>query len=125
MAVRIKTLQSYETLTTVDQSTQSNIPENLHLYDLCLFYRPRKDPKVYNSATRRLRVKARRLQGNRHRISQQHGPATSLANVDCKKRPISPAGINSEKKKKKKEKKKKKKKKKEEEEEYVPTNLIS
>jgi hypothetical protein len=64
-------------------------------------------------------VKARRLQENRHRISQQHGPATSLANVDCKKRPISPARINSEKKKNEEEEKK------EEEEEDVPTNLIS
>jgi hypothetical protein len=66
-------------------------------------------------------VKAHRLQGNRHGISQQHGPAISLANVDCKKRPISPAGINSEKKVKKKKKDKKKK----EAEEDIPTNLIS
>lgn len=41
-------------------------------------------------------MKARRLQGNRHRISKQHAPATSLAKVGCKKRPVSPAGINAE-----------------------------
>ena len=41
-------------------------------------------------------MKAHRLQANRHRISKQHDPATSLANVGCKNRTISPAGINSE-----------------------------
>lgn len=56
---------------------------------------PSQSSSVY-LATRRLRLKARRLQGNRHRISKQHDPATSLANVGCKKRPISPAGINDD-----------------------------
>ena len=76
---------------------------------------PSQSSSAY-SATRRLRVKVRRLQGNRQRISKQHGPATSLASVGCKKRPISPGGINSEEDEEEEEEKKKK---------NVPTNLVS
>ena len=120
--MRIKALQSYETSATAYQSTQRNIPENLYLYDLCLLYRSCEDPKVYKlckrntSFTIQLRIlsypqvksESHRLQGIRHRISKRHGPTTSLANVGCKKRPISPAGINSEEEEEEEKEKKKK-----------------
>jgi hypothetical protein len=57
--------------------------EDPRIYRICCIRGtlPSQSSSVY-SATRRLRVEAPRLQGNRNRISKQHGPATSLANVD-------------------------------------------